>query len=337
MAKLKATKKWLKEVSKDGFYELQKEANVAHDKLIKIQKILQNNLLNKELSVAKKEAQDRYRAKQQAYISFLRQKAKVQWVADRDENSKVFHRSIKQRRLTNTVHIINDAQGHMRDTLEEVASAFLEYYQRLLSGSTPRIPAQVQVIKQGPVLTEVHKELLLRPYENEEVRRAIFAIEGDKSPGPDRFGAHFFKDNWEIVGEDMTKAVLDFFKTGKLLGEVNDTFISLIPKISCRANVTEFRPISCCNTLYKCITKMVCYRLRVVFPDLISSNQGAFVHGRFIVHNIMVCQDLVRHYGRKHARPSCLIKLDLGKAYDTVEWEFIREFFEGLVFPESFI
>ncbi|XP_056697339.1 uncharacterized protein [Spinacia oleracea] len=57
-------------------------------------------------------------------------------------------------------------------------------------------------------------------------------------------------------------------------------------------DVTEFRPISCCNTLYKCLTKVLCGRLRQILPDLILENQGGFVHGRFIVHNIMVVQDL---------------------------------------------
>ncbi|KAL2893746.1 hypothetical protein RDABS01_009655 [Bienertia sinuspersici] len=237
----------------------------------------------------------------------------MEWITKGDENSTVFHRSIKQRRLPNTIHIINDEQGVRRDNPEEVASAFLEFLQKLLCENNPRFPGQLSVIKQVPILTDLQKEQLLRPYGEEEVKRAMFNIKGDKSPGPDRFCAHFFKDNWNIVGEDVTKAILDFFRTSKLLGEVNTTFISLIPKTNCPVNVTEFRTISYCNTLYKYITKMICSILKAVLPDLISPNQGAFVHGRFIIHNIMVCQDLVRHYRRKHSRLSCLIKLDLQK------------------------
>lgn len=85
-------------------------------------------------------------------------------------------------------------------------------------------------------------------------------------------------------------------------------------------NVSDFRPISCCNTIYKCITKVICERLRNVLLDIIAKNQGGFVQGRYIVHNVMVVQDLVKAYARKNAKPSYTIKLDLQKAYDTVDW-----------------
>ena len=124
----------------------------------------------------------------------------------------------------------------------------------------------------------------------------------------------------------MVDAVLDALNGGSILKEVNTIVITLVPKTKCPQNVSEYRPISCCNTIYKCISKVVCGRLSQVLPDLIKENQGGFVHGIYIIHNIMVIQDLVKqHYGRKHAQPSCLLKIYLQKAYDTVSWDFITE------------
>lgn len=77
-----------------------------------------------------------------------------------------------------------------------------------------------------------------------------------------------------------------------LLKELNAIILTLIPKVACPSSVSEFRPISCYNVLYKCITKVICNKLRSVLPDLIVENQGAFVHERYIIHNIMVCQDI---------------------------------------------
>ena len=87
-----------------------------------------------------------------------------------------------------------------------------------------------------------------------------------------------------------------------MLRELNKTTITLIPKTRCSSNVTESRPISCCDTLYKCLTKVLCNRLRQVLPDIIIENREALSHGRFIVNNIMVIQDIVKHYERNTSR-----------------------------------
>ncbi|KAL2898061.1 hypothetical protein RDABS01_039843 [Bienertia sinuspersici] len=250
----------------------------------------------------------------------------------------MFHRSIKKRRLQNTIYAIIDLQGSLLDKLTEVTDAFLQFYQQLLGTNiSQRESVKPEVISRGPVLNQAQRERLIGHFTKDEIKQALFAIHGDKAPGLDEFGSHFYKDNWEIVGEQTYEAVLSFFESRKLLKEVNSTFRSLIPKVTCPNDVSEFRPIACYNTIYKCITKLLCVRLKEVLPDLIAKNQGAFVHGRYIVHNIMVCQDLVRKYGRKNTTPSCMIKLDLRKAYDTIELGFIEEMLRGLHFPQKFI
>lgn len=98
----------------------------------------------------------------------------------------------------------------------------------------------------------------------------------------------------------MVEAVLEFFKTGKMLKGVNNTMITLFLKSTHTDSVSDYRPISCCNTIYKVIPKILCMRLKRVLPDIILENQSAFVAGRNIVQNILVCQDLVRLYNRKN-------------------------------------
>ncbi|KAL2933235.1 hypothetical protein RDABS01_016354 [Bienertia sinuspersici] len=284
-----------------------------------------------------KNADKEYRARHKAYMQFLRQKEKIDWVKEGDENSALFHSSIRKRRIHNIVYTIKDKVGVFHDTPDGVQEAFLDYYQELLgSNIRERRPVQREVVQTGLVVNEEHKVTLTSPFTPADVKKIVFSLNGDKAPGRDGFGAHFFKHNWDIIGEDTTKAVLSFFESGRLLKEVNNTFISLVPKVSCPQDVTEFRPIACCNTIYKIITKLLCLRLKEVLPDLISENQGAFVHGRYIIHNIMVYQDLVRKYGRKNVSPSCMIKVDLRKAYDTVEWRFVQEMLEALNFPQKF-
>ncbi|XP_021733058.1 uncharacterized protein LOC110699854 [Chenopodium quinoa] len=98
--------------------------------------------------------------------------------------------------------------------------------------------------------------------------------------------------NQKIVKDDLCNAVMDFYAQGKLLKQINTTTLTLIPKTANAVNVTQFRPIACCNVFYKITSKLICGRLKEVLPGLISDGQGAFVAGRSIMDNnmwVMVC------------------------------------------------
>lgn len=200
-----------------------------------------------------------------------------------------------------------------------------------------RRPVSKNIVSTGLLVSENHRVMLLAPYTAEEVKQALMLISSDKAPEPDGFRSGFFKDAWEVVGTDLTAADLSFFQSGRILREWNVTTLTLIPKIKVPAYVSDSRPIACCNVICKVITKMLCERLQLVLPDLIAENQGAIVHGRMISHNIMIFQDLLRHYGRKNVAPGCMVQLDLRKAYDTIEWCFIEEMMDALQFPSKFV
>ena len=90
----------------------------------------------------------------------------------------------------------------------------------------------------------------------------------------------FFKKSWEVIGNDVCDAVKEFFQSSKLLGEVNSTLITLVPKIQQPNKVSDYRPIACCNMVYKCISKIITNRIKQSLDKLVSINQSAFVPGR---------------------------------------------------------
>ncbi|XP_056697428.1 uncharacterized protein [Spinacia oleracea] len=336
--KLKRVKIALKELNKGGFNDIQAADFRAYNAMLEAQNAMHQHTDDISLADAELHAVQEYKIKHQAYVDFLRQKSKAVWIKDGDENTALFHQSIKARNSQNQVYSIFDMNGDWKDNPADVSQAFLDYYTTLLGTThSNRKSVLSHVVQTGPLVTEAHKAILTAPYTADEVKEALFSIPGRKAPGPDGFGTYFYKDTWNIVGDEVTAAVLDILQHGKLLKELNHTVITLIPKTKCPKNVSEFRPISCCNTLYKCVTKVLCGRLRQVLPDLILENQGGFVHGRYIVHNIMVVQDLLKHYGRKGAKPGCMMKIDLQKAYDTVDWEFLQEMMNQLGFPGDFV
>ncbi|XP_074271357.1 uncharacterized protein LOC141595290 [Silene latifolia] len=157
----------------------------------------------------------------------------------------------------------------------------------------------------------IKKRVMLNKVMQIEAKEGVLCTEGSKIQ-------QAFLDYYEELLGQNTKTTMSM-SSGKLLSQINSTVITLIPKMERPTNVTHFRPISCCNVIYKTISKLLCNRLALVLPDIISRNQGAFVKGRSILENILICQDLVRYYSRRTVSARSMFKLDLQKAYDTIE------------------
>lgn len=94
----------------------------------------------------------------------------------------------------------------------------------------------------------------------------------------------------------------------------------MVPKVSNVATLHDYRPISCCNVMYKCIMKILTLRMIKVVQKLVSPCQSAFVPGGVIQDNILLAHELVNSYHRNNGSPRCAVKIDLKKAYDTVRW-----------------
>ena len=114
-----------------------------------------------------------------------------------------------------------------------------------------------------------------------------------------------------------------FFESGSMLREINCTVIAFVPKVPNPGSMHDYRPISCCNTIYKCISKIIVARIKQCIPDIINPSQSAFVQGRSIADNVLITQDLMLNYHRDIGPPRCALKVDIMKAYDTVSWDFI--------------
>ncbi|GJV05890.1 RNA-directed DNA polymerase, eukaryota, reverse transcriptase zinc-binding domain protein [Tanacetum coccineum] len=148
---------------------------------------------------------------------------------------------------------------------------------------------------------------------DKDIKEAMFNIGENKAPCTDGFTFAFFKKSWAIIRKEICQAVKEFFISGKLLGEINATLITLIPKIPQPNKVSNFRPIACCNVLYKCIRKIITNRIKGGLDKLINVNQSAFVPG-------------------KNGPGRCSLKIDIAKAYDIVDWNFLQATLEILVF-----
>uniref|UniRef100_A0A2N9GUD6 Reverse transcriptase domain-containing protein n=1 Tax=Fagus sylvatica TaxID=28930 RepID=A0A2N9GUD6_FAGSY len=164
-------------------------------------------------------------------------------------------------------------------------------YLHLYQSSNPTWPADLEGLIQ-PCIEELENERLSYVPSVKEIKGTVWEMNPWKAPGPDGMLGVFYQTYWEVkMGAD---------------------------------NFNMFRPISICNFSYKIISKIIVARLRPILERLISPTQAAFVPGRWIAENTVIVHEIVHTFQKKKKGKGLLgIKLDMQKAYDRVEWQFL--------------
>lgn len=177
------------------------------------------------------------------------------------------------------------------------------------------------------------------PFTDDEIKQAASSMSPFKSPGPDGFPTIFYHKYWHIIGNNVTACVLNFLNNRSLPSELNYTYIMLIPNVKNPQRMTEFRPISLCNVLFKIGSKVLANRLKPVLDLLISPSRSVFFPNRLIIDNVLVAFEL-NHFIRtrpKTAKSFMTLKLDVSKAYNRVEWIFLPKVLLRLGLPRKFV
>ncbi|XP_056686567.1 uncharacterized protein [Spinacia oleracea] len=166
MYRLQQRLKWLKvelkTLNKAGFSNVEAEDVKNYAVLLEKQAILHQLPGDFIAATEEKQAAEEYRIAHQVYLSFLQQTAKLQWLEKGDENTKLFHQSIKHRRQQNSIHSIHDMNGNWTDTPDGVKRAFTQFYASLFCNKMhQRTPVNSLIMDRGPRLTDAHRSLLV--------------------------------------------------------------------------------------------------------------------------------------------------------------------------------
>ena len=216
-------------------------------------------------------------------------------------------------------------EGQLWETPNSVGLAFVIYFMDLFTACLEGdLRPCLDSLGVG-VLREMNLELL-KEFTMEEVGSAFQQMAPLKASRLDGFTTGFFQNNWPLVGEEVCCVVLDTLNSGIMPNELNLTYLALIPKTESPTTMTEFRPIGLCNVLYKLISKVIANRLKKVLPLIISSNQSTFIPGCLISDNILAAYETFHtmHSSMKGKKGFTVVKLDMSKAYDRVEWQLLE-------------
>ncbi|XP_019166667.1 PREDICTED: uncharacterized protein LOC109162418 [Ipomoea nil] len=188
---------------------------------------------------------------------FWRQRAKQHWLRGADCNTKFYHRYASARRKKNYIPRLKDDLGAWVEG-DNMKKVVLEYYTAIFTSSSTECEDPM-LENFAPRVTNEQNIMLLRQFDLEEVKSALFAMFPDKAPGPD----------------------------GSLPEGLNDTNVVLIPKKDVPETVADMRPIALSNVLYRIMAKKAVWK-----------------------------------------KGWAALKLDMAKAYDRMEWQFLRRMLE---------
>lgn len=132
------------------------------------------------------------------------------------------------------------------------------------------------------------------------------------------------------------EAVADFFAGASIPRGIAATMIVLIPKKN-PSKWSEFRPISLCNVMNKIISKLLASRMAPLVPLVTVPNQSGFIKGRLISDNVLLAKELFHEIWMGTTAPNMVLKLDMEKAYDRVQWLFLLKIMQKLGFSDKWV
>ncbi|OMO59554.1 reverse transcriptase [Corchorus capsularis] len=206
------------------------------------------------------------------------QRSRINWLRHGDQNSKFFHQSTIIQRQRNKILSLKVENEDWIENEDEILEVFTQYYEKLFTTEGDRDwHNELEYVPQ--LVTAAMNEEITKEVTEEEIMEAAFQMGALKAPGPDGYNGAFYQGYWEIIKTAVVNMVKSFFHCGVMLKEVNRTRVALVPKGLKPELVTQFRPISCCNYVYKIISKVIANRLKPMMNDF-GSEERRKNHGR---------------------------------------------------------
>ena len=185
-------------------------------------------------------------------------------------------------------------------------------------------------------VTDAHNQELLKPLTQEELSIAIKQLPAGKAPGVDSIPAEFYQAMWGDIDLDIFNFVSESISQSHIAADLNISKIALLPKSEDRSRIQNFRPISLLNTSYKIVAKVYANRMKPLLHHWILPSQTGFVPNRCILDNIFLAFEAIEWTLENNQNLSMLL-LDFEKAYDRVNWTFLRQTMTRMGFHPTWI
>ncbi|XP_058741211.1 uncharacterized protein LOC131613570 [Vicia villosa] len=274
--KFKRIKECLKEWHKNHCQNLEDRIKEEKEKLNRLEIRGESIGLTEEELIARSEISSKFHNLSNLNCSLQWQRSRSKWLKEGDVNSKYFHSYINKRRKDNEILCL-DINGRKVTEVKEIKDALCDHSSRQFAGRETRVIPENLSFNH---IEDSHNEELVCRFSEEEIRRAVWECDSDKSPGPDDVNFGFVKEFWEEIKQDFLRVLREFHEHGRMVKGANSSFIVLITKKSNPSKISDYRPIALIGCIYKVISKVLANRLKKVIGVIISESQSAFLSNR---------------------------------------------------------
>ena len=209
---------------------------------------------------------------------------------NRQEKSLIKHLKIdNDENITDEKTILNEIEGFYKELYTEKNNADGQNWIN-------------EILEEGniPQLSDTQKEKLSLPLTKQELEKIIKTSEKNKSPGSDGLPIEFYIVFWQKISNLLMEAINEGIEAGELSNSQKQTLIRLIgKKDKDKAQLKNWRPLNLINSDTKMYTKTLATRMIDVMPDLINSDQCAYVKGRFIGEGIKTIEGVISYINEK--------------------------------------
>lgn len=267
-------------------------------------------------------------------------RSRARWVEKGEKPTRYFC-NLEKRQYTSKVISWVDTGDRIVTEQGDILKEQAAFYNKLYSSTDPQVDSKEiefftreKIIKKLSVDQKVSCEGSIT---EEEVKSSIKMMANNKTPGSDGFPVEFYKMFWPEIGHFLIRSLNRAFETGTLSITQRQGVITCLPKgAKPRQFLKNWRPISLLNVDYKILSSCLASRMKAVLPEVISNDQKGFLQGRFIGENTRLVLDIIQ-YLERHDRSGILLLVDFEKAFDSIEWSYVKHILHTYNFGSDFI
>ncbi|RVX19302.1 Transposon TX1 uncharacterized 149 kDa protein [Vitis vinifera] len=289
-SKLKFLKDKIKSWNREVFGRVEVNKNLALQQVEFWDRVESGRSLTERESELKTEAKEAFKNWVLLEETHWRQSSRELWLREGDKNTGFFHRMANAHRRNNSMDKIK-INGRWLEEEREVREGIVNAFQQLLS-EDQSWKSDIEGL-QLKSLNHAEAEGLEQPFTEAEIHLALMGMNGDKAPGPDGFTVAFWQFCWEFVKEEIVDVFKEFYEDKSFAKSLNSTFLVLIPK-------------------------------KGGAEDLGISDQSACLGGRQILDASLIANEVI-DYWLKRKEKGVICKLDIEKAYDSINWNFLMK------------